>query len=433
MTERLVPYAPLFDAFAAADHELYAVGGCVRDLVMGLPDRSDYDFTTSARPDDIERILRRGGFRVFPIGARFGTIATLVGDTQVEITTYRANEVYDEGSRHPEVVFGDELLEDLGRRDLSMNAMAMGLDGVIVDPYDGQRAIRNGVLEVPGGGYENTISILRDDPLRLLRIARFSARFGFRPTADTTRAAGVTAAALDEISRERWKMEFDKLLATRHVGEGLLWLHETRALGVVLPRLVDMGDLEAERLVDRLHRLPADATMRWAIVVMAAASGGADVLATDKVTRAAVRDIATRFRFSNDETKRVHRLVDVTLDPVDLTTPWPAARLRRWVDEAGDDAEDRLRVRAAWTLDAGVVEAAEDRVGELQDLRATEDPVPRMPKGLGDAIRVHFDLDRGPAIGRAMRAVREALLDGELANPPSIEACVAWLASKGDL
>lgn len=426
MTERLAPYAPLFQAFADAGHELYAVGGCVRDLVMGLPDRSDYDFTTDARPDRIEDILRRHRFRVFPIGARFGTIATLVGRTQVEITTYRATEVYDEGSRHPDVVFGDDLLDDLGRRDLSMNAMAMGLDGVIVDPYDGRRAIRDGILEVPGGGYENTISILRDDPLRLLRIARFAARFGYRATSDTSRAASVTAKYLDDISRERWKMEFDKLLSTRHVGYGLLWLHETRALGVVLPRLAELGEIDAEHLVDRLHRVDPDSTLRWALLIMAAASGGRAALASDRETRDALRDITRRFRFSNDEIARVNRLVEVELDAAALGVSWTPPQLRRWIDVAGDDADGRLRVRAAWAMDPAMMRAAEDRMVELAALRATEDPVPRMPKGLGDALQLHFGLPRGPAIGRYMRAVREALLDGAIRNPPSIEDCIAW-------
>ena len=175
---RFAPFEELFDAFAADGFEIVFVGGCVRDLVMEKDEIGDIDLATSAPPSETKRVLKASGFRAIPLGEKFGTITTMVGDVTVEITTYRVGELYEHGSRHPVVRFGTDLKEDLVRRDLSINAMAMHRDGTIVDPFDGQRAIRERTLEVPGGGYEETISILRDDPLRLLRTARLRLLFG---------------------------------------------------------------------------------------------------------------------------------------------------------------------------------------------------------------------------------------------------------------
>src|SRR5690625_4230694 len=188
--------------------------------MMAHQEVGDIDMTTDAHPSETIAILKAEGLPVYPIGERFGTISTLVDGTPIEITTFRVEEQYERGNRKPNVTFGRSLRHDLSRRDLSINAMAAGRGGKLHDPFGGQRAIEERILEVPGGGFENTVGILQDDPLRLLRIARFCARFGFEPTPETTAAAQETAEQLEHISRERWKMEIDKTRSEeRRVGK----------------------------------------------------------------------------------------------------------------------------------------------------------------------------------------------------------------------
>ncbi len=439
MHPRFERYRPLFSAFAAGGFELFLVGGCVRDVVMDNDDAGDVDFATNARPGEIKAVLREAGFKVFAFGERFGTVATIVDGVNAEITTYRVAEQYAAGSRHPDVEFGDDLVADLSRRDLSINAMAMEADGQIVDPFDGRRAIGAGVLEVPGGGYETTISILRDDPLRLLRIARFAARFGYRPTADATAAARETAVELQSISRERWKMEMDKLLVAPDVGDGLAWLTEVGALAVILPETAALGRLDPQRGVcARIAGTPANVGVRWAVLLLSSlfAGHGVDAMG-DGVTTAdwpplgarqeTATAVAARFRFSRQETAALVALVSLSLDVPSLSRRWTRPELRRWYIAFGDACHQQLRLAAALGDLAPTHVARCDALGAaLDDLLATEDPAPRLPHRFGSHLRRRFDL-AGEQVGEAIERVRDAILDEELPNGADRGVYLDWL------
>lgn len=428
---RFAPYEALFDAFERAGFEIVFVGGCVRDLVMGADDIGDIDLATSAEPHEIKRVLTESGFKCFPLGEKFGTITTLVEGVTVEITTYRVGELYEPGSRHPVVKFGTDLRQDLVRRDLSLNAMAMRRDGSVVDPFCGQRAIAERILEVPGGGYENTISILRDDPLRLLRTARFAARFDFPPTEDTTRAAAVSAPDLEHISRERWKVELDKLLVAAHPERGLHWLHETSALAVVLPELRAFAPSDIAPLSDAIRRAPKDPMTRWALVAWAALLGADPSAETPPLdARTALAEaLASRFKWSNKERRTLALLLDTPFDAEALARAPSTPTLRRWYDHARDDVFRQLDVaRARWPERA---KSADARRRELRALLDAEDPVPRLPRGLGNALRKAAELE-GPAIGDAMTTVRDAILDGEVANSAPIATYVDYFLARDE-
>ena len=232
----------LFTAFEEAGRELYLVGGAVRDLIMGIPPErlDDLDFATSATPDESLRILREAGFHTHAVGKAFGTVGALLQGDEAEgypkdcqITTYRSGEVYDRGSRHPEVTFGDSIEDDLWRRDLSINSIAMTGDGAFFDPYGGRRDIESGVLRAVGDPMER----LREDPLRSLRVARFVAKLGFSPDPALTAATRAHADALLEISRERWLAEIDKLLIAPHAVDGLRFLAATGLMNRILPEV----------------------------------------------------------------------------------------------------------------------------------------------------------------------------------------------------
>ncbi|MFW5968725.1 MAG: CCA tRNA nucleotidyltransferase, partial [Persicimonas sp.] len=192
------PVQELFDTFEKAGRDLYLVGGAVRDWALGEPveNLDDLDFCTDARPEETARILRDGNFHVYELGAEFGTVGAVVHGPEGEgypkdcqITTYRSEEYYRRGSRHPSVEFGDTIEQDLGRRDFSINSMALDGRGELVDPYDGRSDLEDGILRVIGDPLET----LAEDPLRILRVGRFMSKLGFEPTDELREAAAERA------------------------------------------------------------------------------------------------------------------------------------------------------------------------------------------------------------------------------------------------
>lgn len=396
----------------------------MRDVLMEVEEIGDIDLTTDARPEETTAMLEAAGFPAYPIGARFGTISSLVNGTEIEITTFRVEEHYEKGSRKPEVTFGSSLEHDLSRRDLSINAMAAGRGGALFDPFAGQAAIEQRILEVPKGGLENTIGILRDDSLRLLRIARFCARLGFTPTEDTTAAARLTAQELEQISHERWKMELDKTLVAPHIGLGLRWLNEVGALGVLFPSFA-ARPAESEALIARLEAGAPDRMARWASVFLAAAWMHRDGRLPDLGLPPEARvppsycarraGIAARyFRFSNEERALVQRLCAETPDQAALVGVWDRVARRRFLAAWGADYGTALELAYAWSeMDAGAYAKLRAAMDEAY---AVEDVEVRLPRGFGHAVLTELRVPRGPAVARAIEHVRQAVIDGALPN-----------------
>lgn len=234
------PFAALFDIFENAGFQLYAVGGCVRDWCLGKMPK-DVDFTTDATPAETSRILADHGMKVIPVGEAFGTIATLIGRESYEITSFRVKESYTKGSRHPVVRYGHSLEQDLERRDLTINAMAVDRHGNLKDPFDGAGDLENGLLRVPHSSEERSVEIFTDDPLRILRLARFLARLGFAVAPEATVAAKRCAGDVLLVSHERWFAELDGLLRAPHVTQAIEWLSMTGVLGLLLPEIASLG------------------------------------------------------------------------------------------------------------------------------------------------------------------------------------------------
>ena len=229
---------PVAERFAADGHRLYLVGGIVRDLLLDRDlDRPDLDLTTDATPEETKRIVAPVATAVWEQGARFGTIGAEVDGRPWEITTHRA-EAYDPGSRKPDVVFGTDVEADLARRDFTVNAMALTLpDPVLVDPFDGvgdllvRRRLRTPLSPEESFG---------DDPLRMLRAARFVAGYGLEPDLDLVRAATAMADRLDVVSAERIRDELHKLLLVDDPSVGLWFLHDTGLFERFLPEIPAM-------------------------------------------------------------------------------------------------------------------------------------------------------------------------------------------------
>jgi poly(A) polymerase len=443
--DRIAHLRPLFDAFSEEGHQLVLVGGAVRDAVMNLPDKDDFDFATSALPEQTEAILRNMRLAVYTVGARFGTIAAVwkapnrERPSAVEITTFRVEETYAHDSRKPEVRFGTSLEGDLARRDLSINAMAMDASGNIIDPYHGRRAIEIGRLEVPGGGLQNTLGILSDDPLRILRIARFASRFGFPPTDETTEATRQSAHRLQAISHERWKMEFDKLLVAPLAPFGLRWLRDVGALNFVWPELHALSDDAFARLLATIEWLPAEKGPRYAASVIFATLNeqGGGTLRLDSLplslrhAQHLADTLSARLKFSNEERSELRALVSFTYPPSAILDSWTSVDVRHRWQVPLENLSAQLTLAAALLQSVDAREAAEvnaavvELAAQIDSQRERENLVPVLPTGLGDAMKARGL--QGKDIGQTMVRIREAILDGELSNEASIETYVDWL------
>jgi poly(A) polymerase len=223
---------PLGERFAAAGEQLALVGGPVRDAMLGRL-QTDLDFTTSARPETTERLLKGWADAIWDVGRAFGTIGCRKGAWQVEITTYRS-EAYDRTSRKPDVAYGDDLVSDLGRRDFTVNAMAVSVPGdVVQDPYGGVLDLVARVLRTPGTPEES----FSDDPLRMMRAARFAAQLGFEVDPVVQAAMRDMAERITIVSAERVRDELVKLVCAPYPRRGLTLLVETGLAAHVLPEL----------------------------------------------------------------------------------------------------------------------------------------------------------------------------------------------------
>ena len=227
--------AALGRAFEEAGHELALVGGPVRDAFLGVHPH-DLDFATSAHPDETERLLTAWGTATWDMGREFGTIGARRGDTVVEVTTYRTDE-YDPASRKPVVQFGDTLEGDLSRRDFTVNAMAVRLPGLeFVDPFDGLGALAEKSLRTPVTATQS----FDDDPLRIMRAARFTAQLGFSVEEDVLAAMTELAPRLEIVSAERVRAELERLLLSPHARDGLDLMVWSGVADVVLPELATL-------------------------------------------------------------------------------------------------------------------------------------------------------------------------------------------------
>ncbi|PPG52880.1 CCA tRNA nucleotidyltransferase [Rathayibacter sp. AY2B7] len=452
----------LAEAFAAQGHELALVGGPVRDAFLGHGVH-DLDFTTSARPDDIVRIVAPIAEAHWDIGRAFGTIGARVAGETVEITTYRSDS-YDGVSRKPEVEFGDSLEGDLVRRDFTVNAMALRLpEVVLVDPSGGVEDLLAGRLRTPSPADLS----FGDDPLRMLRGARFTSQLGFRTTDEVEWAMAELAGRIDDVSAERVQEELRKLLATASPRAGLELLVDTGLAGRFLP------ELPALRLEQDEHHHHKDVythsltVLEQAIALEESRHPGA---APDVVLRLAalLHDIgkpATRrlepggavsfhhhdlvgsklaikrmraLKFDNQTTKDVARLIELHLRFFGYTDgAWTDSAVRRYVTDAGPLLE-RLHIltRADVTTRNRrkadrLAHAYDDLEARIAELAEKEELASKRPDLDGTRIMEILGLAPGPEVGQAYRFLLELRLEeGPLGEEVATQRLREWWASR---
>jgi poly(A) polymerase len=433
--------SPLTERFKTAGHRLYLVGGTVRDLLVG-DERDDYDFdaTTPARPAEIKACLEGWADAIWTQGERFGTIGAKLGERIYEITTHRA-EAYTDDSRKPHVEFADDIEADLSRRDFTINAMALELTTAtptLVDPFNGAVDLATRTLRTPLGP-EVSFS---DDPLRMLRAARFIARYQLQPVPELTAAVTAMHARLDIVSGERVRDELDKLMTVEHPSAGLWFAIETGLADEFLPELPAMR-LEQ----DPIHRHKDVLTHTLAVVenVRRDAAAHFDFRRTrlaalfhdvgkprtrgyqqgkgvtfhhhDAVGARMTRKRLEALRYSNDDIEAITELVALHLRFHTYQMGWTDSAVRRYVRDAGPllaelnvltrcDCTTRNERKAA-TLSRRMDEL-EVRIAELAE---REELASLRPELDGKQVMEHLGVGPGPVVGKALAFLLEIRLD----------------------
>ena len=456
ISERLAAYvAPgrptreLTDRFTGAGHRIYLVGGCVRDLVLGRPN-DDVDLTTDARPDEIERIVRGWADAVWLQGQAFGTVGCAKDGVRFEITTFRAD-VYHPDSRKPVVAFGDDIETDLSRRDFTVNAMALSLpDAAMVDPFDGLGDLAAGRLRTP---LAPEVSFT-DDPLRMLRAARFVATLGLTPDPELVAAVERHRERMAIISAERIRDELSKLLLAEDPSEGLWLLARTRLSDEFLPELNAM-ELEQDpihRHKDVLaHTIAVVGNTRPELLVRMAAllhdiakprtrsygPNGVMFHHHEVVGARMARQRLRELRYPNEFVEEVAQLVFLHLRFHTYRMGWTDRAVRRYVRDAGPLLEplNHLVRCDCTTRNVNKAKALARRMDELEariaELREQEELDAIRPPLDGRQVMAFLGVAPGKVVGEALAFLLDLRLDeGPMAEDDAYGRLEAWAAER---
>ena len=443
---------PLAERFAAAGHRLYLVGGVVRDAIVDRldPGRTDLDLTTDARPDDIEALVSSWADAVWTQGKRFGTIGCKRGNRVYEITTHRA-EAYDPDSRKPDVQFSADVEADLSRRDFTVNAMALRLpDPQLIDPFQGIADLAAKRLRTPLAPEES----FSDDPLRMLRAARFIAGFDLVPDPELVEAVTAMHSRLEIVSAERIRDEFDKLIVVERPGPGLLFLVKTGLAAEFLPELPGLSleqdpihrhkDVLAHTIAvvektdrtDRILRLAALFHDIGKPRTRAIGPHGVSFHHHEVVGARMTRDRMRALRYPTEEIAAVTRLVELHLrfhGYDEGEGGWTDSAVRRYARDAGDLLErlNALTRADCTTRNQRRAEALARRmdalVERLHRLEEEEQVRALRPDLNGQQVMERLGLRPGPAVGQALAFLLELRLEeGPLGEDEAFRRLDEW-------
>lgn len=447
--------------FDQAGEEIALVGGPVRDAFLGVP-AHDFDFATSARPERCEELLERWGTAVWDVGKEFGTIGARKGSISVEVTTYRSDS-YQIGSRKPEVSFGDSLEGDLTRRDFTVNAMAMRLPQmVLVDPHHGLDDLADSRLRTPVTAEQS----FDDDPLRIMRAARFAAQLGIDVDLDVMEAMETMAQRLEIVSAERIRAELERLIISPYPRRGIELMVHTGVADIVLPEVAELVSTVDEH---KRHKDVYEHTLTVLEQAMALETGPeGPVPAPDFVLRfaALMHDVGkpqtrrfeggtvsfhhheivgaklTRKRmralaFDKATTQKVATLVGLHLRFHGYgESRWTDSAVRRYVADAGDLLERLHRLTRADCTTRNrrkalmLSSAYDDLEARIAALRQQEELDAIRPDLDGDEIMQILDLRPSRAVRMARDYLLELRMDkGPLGKDAAREALLHWWSS----
>ena len=437
-------------AFVDAGHELYLVGGPVRDALLGRTSQ-DLDFATSATPEETELIVAPRAEAVWLQGARFGTVGAVLGGVHVEITTFRT-EKYQPSSRHPEVRFERSIEMDLSRRDFTVNAMAIRLpDRTPVDPYDGRRDVERRVLRTPADPRDS----FSDDPLRMLRAFRFASQLGFRIERAVLVAIEELKGLIDTVSAERIRDELSRLLIGDHPARSLQLADSTGLTDRFLPELsaLKLAQDPVHRHKDVfghtlavVERTPPRLELRLAALLHDIGKPKTREIGPDGVSFhhhevVGARMAAERLRalrFPNEVVARVEKIIYLHHRFHTYRLGWGDSAVRRYVRDAGAELiELNALVRAdCTTRNSAKAKRLSERMDELEariaDLAEREELQKIRPDLDGGQVMAYLGVPPGPVVGDALAELLEVRLeDGPLDEDEAYERLDTWARAQG--
>jgi poly(A) polymerase len=423
----------LANAFAERNRQLFLVGGSVRDLLLGNL-AADLDFTTDALPQETLQIGEASGATsTYTVGEKFGTVGLVFGSLAIEITTFRS-ETYPTSDRRPVVEFGDSIDGDLSRRDFTINAIAVdAVTGALIDPFGGRDDLEAQVIRAVG----DAPSRFDEDPLRILRAARFSAQLGFAVEPETRDAMSQLAHRLPDISAERIAAELNRLLTGIAPSNGMQLMRDTGILQYTIPELLDIAHDEIQgrhkdiwdHTMQVVDKTPPRLAVRWAALLHDAGKprtrsvdeeGEVHFFGHERVGAEMARRAMRRLRQERNLSKRVGRLVELHLRPAGYDDSWTDSAVRRLMVEVGEEIDDLLDLAAADVTSARAHrqrDAAERnrglrehiaRIREEAALDQLQSPVD------GNELMNAFDRKPGKWIAFVKDQLREMVIDGEL-------------------
>ncbi len=420
----------IFNIFAQAGKSVYLVGGSVRDLLMEKP-LNDYDFATSATPPEIIRILRDSRIRTYPVGISFGTVGAFIDQVELHITTFRKKERYRGFSRKPDVDFGTNIMEDLERRDFTINTIAIGADLKIIDPFKGREDLEQKIIKTP----KDPDAAFEDDSLRILRALRFQSQLGFEIEEKTLVSLKKNAYRLLNLSSERIRDEITKLLLGSYVEVALGKLMKEEIINYFLPELVPLKNLhEDSRLhhkdvwmhtVKVVNNCPLDEKIRWAALLHDIAKPYVRTIDEKNVHFYRHEDlgakmawgILSRLRFSNQDRRHICFLISKHMRANLYTSLWTDTAVRRFATKMGDKLSDVLSISKADITSYRKEKVAkkqkelselEGRCKELISAKKSKFPI------TGDELMEKFNLSPSPLIGKMKNKILEAITNETL-------------------
>jgi len=438
----------IFEIFERESVQIYLVGGTVREILRGqVENLNDFDFATPTSAEETTKILKKARIRPIPLGIAFGTVGAVLKDTKIDITTFRRSEEYRSRSRHPAVEFGGTIEEDLQRRDFCMNAIAMTKSGDLIDPYDGRGDIEKKLISVPA----DAARAFSDDPLRLLRAARFVSQIGYTIAPDVVKTARKMAFLITAVSRERWKMEMDKLLTGDDVDLGLQYLLESDLLTFMIPELTVLKGFKQddeyhhkdvwEHTKRALKASVRETDVRWALLLhdigkpytKSIEDGKVHFYHHEVVGETLARSIMFRLRFSNEQRKKVSTLIFNHMRPNMYDDDWNDSAVRRLTKNMRGHVFDLINLSRAdiTSMRPETVRRGLERLDKLQRrverLLEEDSRQPPLPKGMGNAIMDRFGIDAGPQVGKYMARLNKAIDEGELEPGQAYEYYLEYL------
>jgi len=453
---------------------LLLVGGVVRDfLLTGVVSNIDWDFAIQYPPSVVKQRLEHAGLPAYEIGGKFGTIGTDIDDEKVEITTFRA-ETYAKGSRKPAVEWVEHVFQDLERRDFTINAMAVTVcTGKLIDPWGGKKDLENKVIRA----VNDPVARFKEDPLRILRMYRFAARYGYWIDGPTEEAAKKLVRHILSVSHKRWYMELSKMLLDYegeqdqyHIWEDMF---ESGSVGsYILPEITATRELQQwgeyhdgmtvfEHTMKVVAGVSAWLPLRWAAFLHDIGKPATHTeekwydgfergvvpekphkhtyelishfYGHDEVGAMMAEGIFERFRFSNDYRDMIGRVIRHHLDPLNLARHgWTTRGLRRLVNRI----HPHMNVLIAFAFADHEAHARHsqrtlEELTGIQNIWSTvmqdKKHVYTLPQKFGEAIMREFELEPSPAVGEHIDRVVEAILDDLLSTAPTEEEALEFL------